>query len=63
MLKTLGILLGGVFVGAVGAEVVHRKCPDTLDKVRTRTRKAISDAKEAFRNGYKTATQSKPATA
>ncbi|GAG29818.1 unnamed protein product, partial [marine sediment metagenome] len=31
MLKTLGILLGGVFVGAVSVEVVRRKCPDTLD--------------------------------
>ncbi len=30
MLKSLGILIGGVFIGAVGVEVVSRKYPDTV---------------------------------
>ncbi|NQT02140.1 MAG: hypothetical protein HQ580_08960 [Planctomycetes bacterium] len=62
MLKTLGILIGGVFVGAVGAEVVRKKCPDALDKLCARTREIGSEVKEAFKNGYKKANQPRPAT-
>jgi hypothetical protein len=61
MIKTLGIILGGVFVGAVGMEIVRRKCPEALDKLYTRTREMASGAKEAFKKGYESATGSKQA--
>ncbi len=63
MLKSLGILIGGVFVGAVSVEVVRRKCPDALDKLYAKTREVASEVKEAFKNGYKNASQTKPAAA
>ena len=63
MLKSLGILLAGIFIGAVGAELIRRKCPDALDKLYAKTREAASGAKEAFNNGYQNATQPKQAGA
>jgi len=63
MLKSLGILIGGVFVGAVSVEVIRRKCPDTLDKFYKKTCEAASEIKEAFKNGYEKASQPKTATA
>ena len=55
MIKSLGILIGGVFVGSVGIEIIHRKYPDALDKMCTKTREITSGIKEAFKNGYKNA--------
>ena len=63
MLKSLGILIGGVFVGAVSAEVVRKKCPDAMDKLRAKAHQVTSEAKKAFKNGYHNATQPKPAAA
>ena len=63
MLKSLGILIGGVFVGAVSVEVVRRKCPDALDKLYAKTREVTSEVKEAFKNGYEKASQPRAATA
>jgi len=63
MLKTLAILIGGVFVGAVSAEVVRKKYPDTMDKMRAKVRQITSEAKESFKNGYQNATQPKLSTA
>jgi hypothetical protein len=63
MLKSLGILIGGVFVGAVSVEVIRRKFPDALDNLYTKTREVASEVKEAFKNGYEKASQSRPATA
>jgi len=63
MLKTLGILLGGVFVGAVSVEVVRKKCPDAMDKLCAKTREITSEIKEAFKNGYEKASQPKPVAA
>jgi len=63
MLKSLGILIGGVFVGAVSAEIVRKKYPDTVDKLHAKARQIISEAKEAFKNGYQNATGPKPAAA
>ena len=63
MLKSLGILIGGVFVGALGVEVIRRKCPDALDKFYKKTRETASEIKEAFKNGYDKASQPKPAVA
>lgn len=61
MIKGLGILIGGVFVGAVGIEIIHRKYPDTLDKLCTKTREITSGIKEAFKKGYENAMQPQPA--
>ena len=61
MIKSLGILIGGVFVGAVGIEIIHRKYPDALDKMCTKTREMTSGIKEAFKNGYENATRPQPA--
>lgn len=63
MLKSLGILIGGVFVGAVSVEVVRRKCPDALDELYVKIREVASEVKEAFKNGYEKAGQPKPAAA
>ena len=63
MLKSLGILIGGVFVGAVSVEVIRRKCPDTFDNLYAKTRKIASEVKEAFKNGYEKASQPRAATA
>ena len=63
MLKTLGILIGGVFVGAVGAEVLNKKYPDALKKLYTKPRDMACEMKEAFKNGYKKVSQSKTVTA
>jgi len=54
-------LIGGVFVGAVGIEIIHRKYPDALDKMCTKTREMTSGIKEAFKNGYENATRPQPA--
>ena len=57
MIKSLGILIGGVFVGAVGMEIIHKKYPNAMDDLCTKTREAISGIKEAFKQGYENATQ------
>lgn len=53
MLKSVGILVGGIFIGAVGTEIIVKKCPNMLNKVCTKTRKVASGMKEAFKNGYR----------
>lgn len=64
MLKSLGILVGGIFVGAVGAEILRKKYPETLDKFFSKTSEITSGVKEAFKKGYDRAMQSsKAATA
>ena len=63
MLKSLGILIGGIFVGAVSVEVVRKKCPDTLDKLYAKAREITTEMKDAFKNGYEKASQPKTATA
>jgi hypothetical protein len=59
MLKSLGILVGGVFVGAVAAEVFRRKYPKALSKVSAKVRDVASQAEVAFKKGYESATRSK----
>ena len=63
MLKSLGILMGGVFIGAVSVEVVRKKYPDTLDKLYSKTREIAYEVKEAFKNGYEKASQPRTADA
>ena len=61
MIKSLGIMIGGIFVGAVGVEIIRRKCPDALDKLYTKTYEITSGVKEAFKKGYENAVQSQKA--
>jgi len=61
MIKSLGIMIGGIFVGAVGVEIIRRKNPDALDKLYTRAREIGSGIKEAFKKGYENAMQSQEA--
>jgi hypothetical protein len=58
MIKSLGIMIGGVFIGAVGVEIVRKKYPQALDKLYKKTCEAASGAKEAFKKGYANAVES-----
>ncbi|GAG11908.1 unnamed protein product [marine sediment metagenome] len=64
MIKSLGIVIGGIFIGAVGMEIIHKRFPKTLNNCYKKTRKIASgakevcrEAKEAFEAGYENATQ------
>ncbi len=57
MIKSIGALLGGIFIGAVAMEIVRRKYPNGLDKLYGGVREAASGAKEAFEQGYTNATR------
>lgn len=61
MIKSLGILVGGVFIGAVGVEIIRKKYPEALEKLYAKTCEAASGAKEAFEKGYSNAVQPKQA--
>ena len=52
MFKSLGVLIGGIFVGAVAMEVLRKTYPKAVDKAYERTREIASGAKEAFKSGY-----------
>ena len=58
MFKDIGILLGGVFVGAVVMEVVRKKCPDAGAKICSKVSSAGQGLKEAFKAGYESVKQS-----
>jgi DNA primase len=55
-MKTLGIVIGAVFVGAVGMEIIRRTYPKALKKAYAKTRGIAAEAKEAFGKGYQAAT-------
>ncbi len=57
MVKSLGILIGGVFIGAVGVEVIRKSYPKSLGNLYAKTCEAASEAKEAFKKGYANAVQ------
>ena len=64
MIKGLGIMIGGIFIGAVGMEIIHKKFPKAVDKFYERASKmasgakgVCSEAKEAFKAGYENATR------
>jgi len=62
MLKTLGVIVGGIFVGAVAVEILRAKCPDKLDKFYAKVSDLSAGIKEGFREGYRsTAKSSEPA--
>jgi hypothetical protein len=57
MVKSLGILIGGVFVGAVGAEIIRKKYPKAASSLYAKTCEITSAVKESFKRGYENATQ------
>jgi hypothetical protein len=61
MIKSLGILIGGIFVGAVGAEIIRKKYPKALDELCSKTCEMTSGVKEAFKKGYANAMRSQQA--
>lgn len=61
MVKSLGILIGGIFVGAVGAEIVRKKYPKAVKSMYAKTYEITSGVKEAFKKGYANAMQSQQA--
>ena len=61
MVKSLGILIGGIFVGAVSAEIIRKKYPKSMNNVYAKTCEIASDVKEAFKKGYANAMQSQQA--
>jgi len=61
MFKSLGILIGGIFVGAVSAEVIRKKYPNSMNNVYAKTCEITSGVKEAFKKGYANAMQSQQA--
>ena len=60
MVKSIGILLGGIFIGAVGAEIVSKKCPDVIGSIYANASKITAGATEAFKKGYASVMQSQP---
>lgn len=62
MLKSLGILMCGVFIGAVGSEIIYKKYPNTVNDMYAKARKMTSEMKDAFKNGYENAMLSREAT-
>ncbi|MHC4072558.1 MAG: hypothetical protein ACYSWW_05315 [Planctomycetota bacterium] len=61
MLKSLGILMCGIFIGAVGSEIIYKKYPNAVDDMYAKTRKMTSGMKHAFKNGYENAMSSREA--
>ena len=70
MIKSLGIMIGGIFIGAVGIEIIHKKCPKAMAKfykkageVASGTKEVCREAKEAFKAGYENVAQPQKAAA
>jgi hypothetical protein len=57
MIKSLGILIGGIFVGAVSIEIIRKKYPKALNNLYAKVCDMASEAKEAFKKGYVNAVQ------
>jgi len=68
MIKGLGIMIGGIFIGAVGMEIIHKKYPKALKscykkagKMASGAKEICREAKEAFKAGYENVTQAQKA--
>ncbi|MBF0197959.1 MAG: hypothetical protein HQL32_09620 [Planctomycetes bacterium] len=55
--KAVGILLSGIFVGAVGVEICHRKYPKGMKKTCDSVKKMKTNLAKSFKDGYKNATE------
>lgn len=63
MIKSLGIIIGGIFIGAMGMEIIRKKYPKALNnsykkarKITSGTKEVCRQVKEAFKAGYENAT-------
>lgn len=74
MPKILGPLLGGMVVGVAVAEIISQRNSKLMKKIRRavtrtviafclKTAETLSDATEAFAEGYRSATQPQPTKA
>jgi hypothetical protein len=68
MIKGLAICIGGIFIGAVGMEIIQKKYPKAMnklykkaDKIITGTKKGYKQAKDAFKAGYESSTKTRKA--
>ena len=52
MVKLLGGVIIGVFVGAFVVEVIRRTRPQMLDELERKARDAVDNVVTAFRHGY-----------
>jgi hypothetical protein len=64
MIKSLAICIGGIFIGAVGMEIIQKNYPKALNKLYKKADNMASgakeicrEAKEAFKSGYENTTQ------
>ena len=48
----------GLFVGAVVMEIIHKKCPEQLDKFYSKTSELATGMKEGFTEGYRSVAKS-----
>jgi hypothetical protein len=53
MYKSLGIVAIGIFVGAAGVEIIHKKYCKSLDELHSTTSGLVARAKKAFMEGYR----------
>jgi len=65
-IKGIGVLIIGIFVGAVAVEILNRKNPKLIKKVRDEANKTVKAAgksitamKNAFMNGFSETAKSK----
>jgi hypothetical protein len=64
MLKTVAVLVGGIFVGAIAMEIIHMECPGKLQRFYGKLGSLSSGVKEGFLEGYhSTARRATPAGA
>ena len=59
MLKGLGFLASGIFIGAVGMEIIRKKYPECLDKLYATVNRVTAKAQKAFMEGYYSALKGK----
>ena len=52
MLKTLSVLVGGIFVGAVAVEILRKNRPDVLERLYADGSRIARGIKTAFNEGY-----------
>ncbi len=57
MLKTIGVVVGGIFVGAVAAEILREKCPEKVDALYAKVKSFSDRIKAGFNEGYCSVTQ------
>lgn len=52
MIKTLGVLISGIFIGAVVMEIARKRCPENLDTLYSKISNITDDIKETFKEGF-----------